>query len=305
MKKPNELNSIPDRLADDLVGRVADIDKIHELLFKDAQRVAIKGIGGLGKTSVAQAYIRKYRSYFDNIAYIQVILPPNQDTLTDSEFIEKIQQGFAYDTVLLKNLGIELDPKTLDVDIYIELCQKLTHHTGEHNLLVIDNTGAILTRFIDHLPKSPDWHILTTSRHDIDNFKTYPLSTLPFEEAEMLFKNLYGEEIDDANALKFIFEAVGYLTVAIDLLAKTARSADLSVTSLRERVQAYSLDFKDAAKVKAGRFNESKTPAEHIIERYVLQELNEDDKYCLLAFAVLPSLPILFNDMVTWLHGYK
>ena len=131
MKKPNELNSIPDRLADDLVGRVADIDKIHELLFKDAQRVAIKGIGGLGKTSVAQAYVRKYRSYFDNIAYIQVILPPNQETLTDSEFTEKIQQGFAYDTVLLKNLDLAPDPKTLDRDVFVEICTQLKELTGD------------------------------------------------------------------------------------------------------------------------------------------------------------------------------
>jgi tetratricopeptide (TPR) repeat protein len=302
-KEPKELNNIPDRLTDGFVGRTQDIKNIEDRLLAH-HHVVIRGIGGLGKTSLAQAYIRQYRKYFDHIVYISVVLPPDQDYITDNDFREYILQGFTFDKVLLANLDIKPDVDAKNIDIFKAVCDKLTQVEGTKNLLVIDNGGSILADsiFMDELPKRPQWHILCTSRHEIANFDTYTLETLSLPEAQLLFENGYKVRIDDYVALENIFEAVSYLTVAIDLLAKTAKSADLSVSDLWKRVEIYSLDFNDAAKVRAGQNNEAKTPAEHIIGRFVLQELNDLEKSRLLPLSILPSVPIEYEQLLAWLQ---
>ena len=301
-KDPLELNVIPEVLTMHFIGRVKDIRTIHSMLFSNNRNVVIQGVGGLGKTSVAQEYVRRYRTFFDHIVYIAVILPPEQDNLDNQDFTDQILRAFARDTVLLKNLDYAPAPEVRDAEVFQEICRRLTQRGGTKNLLVIDNTGAVLTRFINQLPKRPNWHILTTSRHDIDGFDTYPLPILPKKEAEILFEKHYGKPIDDYAALENTLNEIDYLTVALELLAKTAKASHWSLQTLWEKVEASSVGFADPVEVKSGRTNEAKTIAAHIIERFVLQELTPEQRQYLLAFAVLPSVRIPFADIHDWLQ---
>ena len=60
-KIPKELTAkIPRTPQDKIVGRDGELDELHRRLFDNKQVVLVNGLGGIGKTTLAQVYISRY-----------------------------------------------------------------------------------------------------------------------------------------------------------------------------------------------------------------------------------------------------
>ena len=68
------------------------------------------------------------------------------------------------------------------------------------NLFLIDNATKALQSLKDILPSPPSWHVLVTSRVEIEGFKRLGLDILSPEESKALFIKYASEKKIDKNS---------------------------------------------------------------------------------------------------------
>ncbi|GAA4395895.1 hypothetical protein GCM10023187_03370 [Nibrella viscosa] len=126
---PKELTlTLPKTHPDDIIGRENDLDELHTLLQTQKRVVVVNGLGGIGKTTLAQAYLHKYYDDYHHIAWI-------------TQGSDNLAAEFLNTAGLLENLGIDTAQAEPDA-IMAEIFRKLKGVPDTPNLLTIDNAEA-------------------------------------------------------------------------------------------------------------------------------------------------------------------
>ncbi len=270
---PKELTiKLPKTHPDDIIGREDDLDELHDLLSKQKRVVVVNGLGGIGKTTLAQTYVSKYYDEYSHIAWI------TQDS-------DNITNDIANTAGLVANLEIDkngLDPKLL----FEEILRKLKCITNKPNLLVIDNAEQSLNQFIDELPTQPDWHLLVTSREEIDNLHTKQLDFLNEQKAIELFKKHYTHQSLTDEQIIGLIQMVDRHTLTIEILAKTAEVLRYDIGTLQEAMDA---DLEANLNVNHNKKQGKTTKiASYLGTVFNISWLNEAETWLMKQFACLP-----------------
>jgi tetratricopeptide (TPR) repeat protein len=234
-----ELTNIPDIILEDVIGRDKELSDIFGFFQKNERPLVVTAIGGIGKSTLARAYVKKFRSQYQNIIWIDV---------TGS-----FQSSIVSNHTLLHNLKIEL-PK-LDFDLsdiskgimginrsnslmgeekksnYDIVLNALRNVQGK-NLFILDNAESNLSYEKIQLPTYPHWHVLATSREKIEGFSEYPLKYLSKENTVQLFRKYAGDKGSDFEIEKLL-ELINFHTLIIELLAKILKES-LEIDSVEE-----------------------------------------------------------------------
>src|SRR5699024_10482510 len=87
-------------------------------------------------------------------------------------------------------------------------------------------------------------HVIISSRSkNPDMFQGYSLGFLPLGKCKQIFERFYHFEEADEGILNEIIHLAGYLTIAVELLAKTARKQNLTLLEFYEILQKKSFDI--------------------------------------------------------------
>ena len=223
-KIPKELTARIHDLANTPVGRDDDLRDLHQRLFTAGQVLLVNGIGGVGKTTLAQAYVNKHWNDYRHIAWITHSGQFDQDVVTC--------EG------LLETLGLQAgggDNRELCIAV---MRQWQTLADGEQpNLLVIDNAEAELHHWRDYLPHQPQWHILATSRVEIEHFSLKELDFLPPKESVNLFLRHYTRSALSRGEIEALVALVDYHTLTVEILAKTAQYQRTPLAQLKTALE--------------------------------------------------------------------
>ncbi|HLG38148.1 MAG TPA: ATP-binding protein, partial [Chitinophagaceae bacterium] len=162
---PRRLTNIPKPM-DGVIGRDKDIQALEKLVASAKKPVLIRGIGGIGKTTLAKHFVQSCQADYDHIAWIEV---KTEDTGHESDMTTS--EAFVYDRVLIKNLRLDLTKESMQ-EKFGFICNSLSQIGGK-NLLIIDNAKEDLDRrdIKDILPDIPFWRIVITSRHSFNGFE--------------------------------------------------------------------------------------------------------------------------------------
>lgn len=157
-----------------IFGRDKDLKKLHKELTENNQIVLVNGMGGIGKTTLAAAYVfeSEVKKRYQKIVWI-----------TENENNKDIMYDFVQEAALIKDLNIDVTSKQT-VQIFNEILRALNNAKGE-NLLVIDNATQSIEKYLDQLPH-PKWNLLITSREKIGDLKIMSLGFLALEDAILL-----------------------------------------------------------------------------------------------------------------------
>jgi tetratricopeptide (TPR) repeat protein len=268
---PKELTlKIPKIHPSEVIGREKELEELHQLLFDNKHVVVVNGLGGIGKTTLAQAYMSLYYDDYLHIAWI------SQSNETD------IENDFVNAEGLKENLKIATEGKDIKA-LHKEILSNLKALTDKPNLLLIDNTNSSLTRDFDSLPNQPNWHLLVTSRANIERFHPKELGFLKPEKALELFKT-HCQWIKDEDGIKDLLKVIDYHTLTIEILAKTAQNQHTRIEVLKTAIEK-DLKAPIFIKHKGGKIDKVLTYLSSIFD---LSKLNPQEAWLMKQFACLP-----------------
>lgn len=221
---PKELSLVIPRIhPDEIIGRERDLTQLYKLLHTEKRVVLVNGLGGIGKTTLAQAYVSLYFESYHHIVWV------TQNSL-------HLADDFVNTNGLIKNLGI--DPTGLDArQLFEEIILKLKAIDKKPNLLIIDNGEQSLKEYRGMLPEQPNWHLLVTSRNSISGFYVQQLGFLNEKQSIALFKKHYPYKQLSTAGIKELVRSVDYHTLTIELLAKTASMQDYDLPTLQQAIE--------------------------------------------------------------------
>jgi hypothetical protein len=202
---PRPFIGVPPRIAS-FTGRADELDKLDAILMRDKPaavtqsvgKVAVQGLGGVGKTSLATEYAHRYRQLYAGVCWCPA--ETRTGLLTS-----------------LAGLAVTLGaarPDEADVEKAAKTALRRLSEQRATWLLVYDNVTTPEDIF-DLLP-SGDARVLITSRFsDWTAFADeVPLDALPLQEAVAFLQGRSGRE--DAAGAKMLAEALGCLPLALD-----------------------------------------------------------------------------------------
>ncbi len=213
---PKRLTNIPGPV-NDFTGRAHDLQQIHETLKDNRSLLLLNGIGGMGKTTLAREYVHQFQDQYEHLLWISVQQDAEQPEL------QSASSALANNVQLFQNLGLEFNTDLSEADRLALVLNQLKSLEGRRKLLVVDNAGKSLEEIRSQLPQPPDWHVLVTSRIQLNGLAIQKLNELPTTEAEALFLKLYPKgQPGDPDILDLLKE-IGYHTLTLELLARTCK----------------------------------------------------------------------------------
>jgi len=271
-KLPKALSAkIPTLTQDKIVGRKAELADLQQRLFNHSQVLLVNGLGGIGKTTLAQVYVGEHWDKYQHIVWVSQLSDNFQNDLVNTEG-------------LLQCLGIQSEGKEVRT-LFLEILRELKKVDKRPNLMVIDNAEASLAEVYDYLPKQPNWHILVTSRHEIRHFEVKELGFLSKSEAVELFFQHYQLGKISETAAQSIMQSVDRHTLTIEILAKTAQRRRSKIEDLLEAIQK---DLKVHVYVRHSTTKIDRVTS-YLNTIFRLNQLEEAEIHLLQQFCGLPS----------------
>lgn len=201
--------------------RQAELQKLRRQFTFWENIVQIHGVDGVGKRSLAAAYVHAYGDAYQHIAWIRM---DSSDPALDFVTAEGLRE----------NLGIKTASGTAE-ELFDVVIGKLGALVPGPCLLVLDNVGEILLDLEDLLPQKYNWDVLAISREGLGRYRQWPLGQLGEEDAQALFRS-HCPEIVDAAGLGSLLDAVGRHALTVTVLAKAAAHLPLDIAALQAAV---------------------------------------------------------------------
>ncbi|KAL6407229.1 Nephrocystin-3 [Ilyonectria robusta] len=234
---------IPPAKNDMFVGRKDVISSLTELLFnKGTKRVALVGLGGIGKTQVA----------------LQVAFWAKENMPDYSVFWMSALSSASFEQAcgdMAKNLGIS----TTDEDIKETIRTYLSSGKAGKWLLVLDNaddetivyqSSDRSRRILDFIPQSDDGRLLLTTRSQkvavkIARNKVIKLPPMSFHEARDLLEETLSDtdQLEDQELVTKLLEKLTYLPLAIAQSTAYMEIHEVPVAEYLRLCESTSLDM--------------------------------------------------------------
>ena len=155
------------------------------------------------------------------------------------------------------------------------------------NLLIIDNADESVEEIRDILPDTDKWHMLITSRIELNGYTIKPLDFLSKNDAVLLFTTYYKRNNLSSEQISEIVETFDYHTLSIEILAKTANLIEYNFDELQKALQNnIEVDLTD---VKYSDEKKSKKITNYLTEIFAFSNMSEEELSILKKLSFLPS----------------
>ena len=202
------------------VGREAELEQLNSMYKNGTKVVFIHGFGGVGKTALALKYCEKYGDQYDCVNF------------------NRYSQGLKNVIDSLELAGTSADDREnhrKNLNVVLEKSKAL---------LVVDNFDVEDDAELEYL-LSLNCHILFTTRYDYSQYVsseqigTIELETLPEEALLQVFRNEYGKDVSDDEAVivKQIIKKFGNLTMLVPLVAKQILSSHVTIAEFAKKIE--------------------------------------------------------------------
>lgn len=286
---------IPNIDLNEIIGRESDLIQIENLLKNQKKVVLVNGIGGIGKTYLAKAYLQIHKSEFDHIIYIE------QNTTLKSAFVNEPN--------LSNNLLINFNPTDTEVIRFEKILNTLRNDFKGNGLIIVDNANEEIVSEISKFPNTSNWNLLITSRDILQNFENYRLDHLTTDKAIELFRYHYKKEIIPDQQIIKLLELIDCHTLTIVLLAKTLQNHhNLTFQSLLNTLieKGLNIDRKVFIDIDHEKVKSKAYLFDCLLTIFDLSNIKNNTLACeiLKNLSILPSTYISYIDLLGY-HAIK
>lgn len=207
------------------VGRETELIELKDSL-KKYQKIFISGMGGVGKSELAKAFLVNNKTNFRSImcsTYTTSLkdLIINDNTLGISNFFRS--------------------PSDETDDSYFERkIEFIKQHGTTEDVLLIDNFNVTNDDHLDLIMSLPI-SIIFTTRNNYENYYNLKLDVIKDENTLLIiFKKFYPKTLsaDDITAVKRIFTLVGNHTLTITIIANMMKKQRISAQNMVEKLES-------------------------------------------------------------------
>ncbi len=283
------INNVPDYDRRKFIGREDRLEDIHNLL-QDHQLVYLKGILGIGKTTLANIYVNtpEYYTDYDNIAWVTT----EKNLIYD--FISQMQgqkTGFR----IRNDINVEDNLKSL-LDI-------LNNRIKGNTLLIIDNANipSEVRNFVDKIA-ALRWKIIITTRATLEYIPLIKINELSEDDAKKLFYKYYTKERNDV-VLGKILKHINRHTLVLELLARAGNKHPLlTIDKIFQLLKEDDIKANDLQpQIIIGQHSKHNTESrlfQYLLSVFELENLSNDEEKYLRYFSLLPSIELSFNKLI-------
>ncbi|MES2459112.1 MAG: tetratricopeptide repeat protein [Armatimonadota bacterium] len=227
------------------LGRRAILDQLHDTLARGAAALipdaqALTGLGGIGKTQTAIAYVYEHRTDYDGIFWLA------------GETVDALSEGlagFAQELNLIDSASASRQEALSAIHAWFQ------SHTGW--LLVIDNADDLDT-LAPHFPRHHTGSLLLTTRRRNTMLWAAPVEVLKFDrhDGALLILRRAGllglsqtlSTVPDPvrDAAEQLSDALDGLPLALDQAGAYIAETGITLPQYLERFRAFGLDLLDA-----------------------------------------------------------
>lgn len=291
------------------IGRERDLDNIHKYLHKNTGPILmLRGVGGIGKTSLAYHYFQNYQIGKNDsiIRKIMCLLKFHKlnnsfDNLIWMDFSEGVK-GAIKDSDLHDILEIKLD----EIDMHphpILLLNAIRFKIKDlkgFNLIILDNVldTNILLFVRDKWPLH-NWSKLITSRLTNIDMPEYHLRPLKKKEAIRLFTYYCPKSRRELPYLEKIIERIDSNTCVIVLLSKSLNEIDEKISPVKwlyEKINEggiLGLNTNETSVVSLPGYTEGKKEPDEIVRKmFSMINMEESRRKILIEWSLFPNVTI-------------
>lgn len=288
VKKLKNLTKNPSK-SNLFVEREDETELIKELLDGNNVAVIVNGMGGIGKTELAKSYFWKENNLqnYKHFGWINYSDNLKKSFLNNFNLDLRFNDNDSIDNKFSK-LVDELNAIEDKVLLFID------NFVSNSDLNILNEECDILNSFNNNIK------ILITSREVITEFKELKLGFLSEERCRDLFYAYYNGKKNNEK-LNIILKLVGYHTLTVELLAKTADECEYTIEKLLTIVEEIGFNLNDIIneEVEYNRFTD--LLFNHLLKLFSFADLNEYEKYIMANLSILPSKPIRKEDFKQWI----
>ena len=265
----------------DFLPRDDEVNKVMEIIRDDPQiKLQIRGIGGLGKTSLScQLFWEYHESKADGIEHLGWI---NYNGDLKSSIFQ----------------NIESNTVTADKpDEYLQQARSFFNALGKKLLLFVDNADDITDEDINFLTTCA-CRVVLTARYKIEGVDEYSLPPFSPEVCVELYRKISNDRSPaDEAAIREIVERAGNHTQTIHLLAKTQKVCGYTAQKLLDELKERGFTLAGiSAEISSGRLDK-KVEAEFFEHMKMLFDIakitDENQLRALKLFSLLaPNVPL-------------
>ena len=247
------------------IGRDCEIQEVLEKL-RTSKRILIKGLGGIGKTTVMQ---KIYHILLDKIK------KENLD-MQIGYFDYEISTAYT----IYKALGFE---KTNDKAVDLELAAKALqdYSNKKDTVIFIDNVPADRHKELHELDCYSCWIILTSRQQEYTSYDTVDIGRLGLEDCIRLFQKESRYQGNTADLENLIENMIGRHTLTVKLAARILRKEHWPVEVLINKLEdtGFDINYKDEG--------EEKNLLLQYKKLYSVSELSESEVRVLESFSLV------------------
>jgi tetratricopeptide (TPR) repeat protein len=286
------LNSFAHYVLANLVGRQAQLQAITNHL-QNHHLLLLHGIGGIGKTTLAKAYISQHEDSYDHIAFVEMT-----GSIAESMLV---QLGTSSELGLVLNQDLNFEAK-------VEQLFSHLRHLPNKLLLVLDNVNeAEDLEQVKNQLASLHAHVLITGRARplifVQERCIQEIDALTSEEAIKLFINHYTSPLTDEQQVLVnqLLQDAFYHPKLVEVIAKAAQANPfLSLEELAQLVGKKHYDDEEINyPVKID--DQTKKIYRVLLDLFDPDSLGEEAKTLLRYFAILPTIDIPVQDLAAML----
>ena len=290
---PQSLTLIPNPKSN-FIGRKKELKYIEDKL-KENNVLLIKGIGGIGKSTLVLHYLKIHKKKFNHYGYIPVF--------------NDIKTNMVSALNKLNPQGKNIDEK------FQNALMKLQELKGEKLLIIddirnVENQKDAIDKLLWLLPSN--WKLLLTSRESIEDINQYELNKLSLEEARELFIQHSGiktnKKDEKINAiLNTILKYLGFKTDNKDKINDILEYLDRHTLFIELTAKSLKKNKKLTLDELLNMFKKGELPAvktsrkenfnDYLRQRFKLDGLDEEQILLLKKLSLMPSIEIPYETL--------